>query len=85
MLNNQLLDVALTVRENACAPYRRFAVGAVLLTESGEIFTGCNIENVSPGLTICAEGAAGVGAVSKCLSELFPLPKRDIMEPRENV
>jgi cytidine deaminase len=65
MLNNQLLDTALKVRQNARPSNSRFAEGAALLTECGEIFTGCNIENVSLGLTICAERAAVAGAVAK--------------------
>lgn len=50
---------------NAHAPYSNFRVGAALLTDSGEIVTGSNVENVSYGLTICAERAALVRAVSE--------------------
>ena len=46
------------VRENAWAPYSKFLVGAALLTESGEIFSACNVENASYGLTIFAQRVA---------------------------
>jgi cytidine deaminase len=52
-------------RENAHAPYSRFNVGAALLTDAGEIITGCNMENASYGLTICAERLAVGRAVSE--------------------
>ena len=58
-----LLRRAWRAREAAYAPYSRFAVGAALLTASGQIFSGCNIENVSFGLTICAERVAAAAAV----------------------
>lgn len=60
---DQLLKAAISARESAYAPYSRFAVGAALLTGSGAIFTGANIENVSLGLTICAERAAVSAAI----------------------
>jgi cytidine deaminase len=53
-----LVDAAWAVRENAHAPYSGFLVGAALLAEDGRIFTGCNIENISYGLTQCAERVA---------------------------
>ena len=58
MDNSELISAARDVRRQAYAPYSQFAVGAALLTASGEIFVGCNVENVSFGLTICAERAA---------------------------
>ncbi len=51
-------------RENAYAPYSKFPVGAALLTDSGEIITGVNVENASYGGTICAERSAMVRAIS---------------------
>ncbi len=56
-------------RERACAPYSRFKVGAALKTRTGEIVTGCNIENASYGLTICAERVAVFKAVSEGLDD----------------
>jgi cytidine deaminase len=60
----ELLEKAWSVRGAAYAPYSNFAVGAALLAESGQVFTGCNVENVSFGLTICAERAAVCAAIS---------------------
>lgn len=59
-----LSDAALQARKDAYTPYSKFAVGAAVLTESGEIFSGCNIENASYGATICAERVAIFKAIS---------------------
>jgi cytidine deaminase len=59
-----LVESALQVREQAYAPYSGFRVGAALLAASGRVFTGCNVENASYPLTICAERAALFRAVS---------------------
>ena len=61
----QLLDEARRVAENAYAPYSNFRVGAALKLSNGEVVTGTNVENISFGLTICAERSALVSAVSK--------------------
>jgi len=64
MTSEELVSAAHAARSAAYAPYSSFAVGAALLTDSGRLFTGCNIENISFGLTICAERAAICAAVS---------------------
>jgi cytidine deaminase len=60
-----LLGMAREAQQNAYAPYSKFRVGAAILLENGEIFTGCNVENASYGLTNCAERSAIFAAVSK--------------------
>ncbi len=57
-MTEQLITAAWAVRERAYAPYSHFQVGAALLTKQGDIFTGCNVENLSYGLTNCAERVA---------------------------
>lgn len=64
MTEPQLFLAAQTVRHQAYAPYSHFAVGAALLASDGRIFTGCNVENISFGLTLCAERSALVAAVA---------------------
>jgi cytidine deaminase len=60
-----LYEYALKAREMAHAPYSKFLVGAAIEYEDGRIFTGCNIENASYGLTLCAERVAVFKAVSE--------------------
>jgi cytidine deaminase len=59
-----LFEASISVRENAYAPYSKFKVGAALIDSSGKIYTGCNVENASYGLTTCAERSAIAKAVS---------------------
>jgi cytidine deaminase len=64
-LSDPLIEAALAAREFAHAPFSQFKVGAAVQDESGRIFTGCNIENISYGLTMCAERVAIFKAVSE--------------------
>jgi cytidine deaminase len=61
----ELIDFAREARKHAYAPYSNFAVGAVVESRDGRIFTGCNVENASYGLTLCAERVALGKAISE--------------------
>ncbi|HHW07905.1 MAG TPA: cytidine deaminase [Clostridia bacterium] len=65
MKYEELLAEAEKASRMAYAPYSKFQVGAALLTGCGRVFTGCNVENASYGLTICAEQVAVTKAVSE--------------------
>jgi cytidine deaminase len=60
----QMLSSARAAFKNAHAPYSNFPVGSTILTESGALYSGCNVENASYGLTICAERNAIFAAVA---------------------
>ena len=64
---SDLIDAAIEARQKAYAPYSQFLVGAALRTTDGTVFTGCNVENSSYGLAICAERTA----ICKAISEGF--------------
>jgi cytidine deaminase len=65
----QMINRALQSRENAYAPYSKYKVGAALLTKSGEIFTGVNVENAAYPTGTCAERVAVFKAVSEGIRE----------------
>ena len=65
MDNKELIKLAIEAREKAYTPYSNFKVGAAILTKSGKVFTGCNIESSSYTPTNCAERTA----LAKCVSE----------------
>ncbi len=63
--DDELVQRAVEVRDRAYSPYSKICVGAALRAVDGRIFTGCNVENASYGLTLCAERSAIVKAVSE--------------------
>src|SRR5436190_22550740 len=63
-VHDGLVQAAMEVRQRAYARYSKFLVGAAVLSSNGQIFVGCNVENGSYGLTICAERAAVFAAVA---------------------
>ena len=70
---DKLIGEAIRARQNAYAPYSRFQVGAALESTDGRVFPGCNLENASYGLTICAEQVAIFKAVSGGCKEFLRL------------
>jgi len=65
MTEQELLMLAVKAKDMSYSPYSKFKVGAALLCEDGSVFTGCNVENISYGGTICAERTAFVKAISE--------------------
>jgi len=68
-----LIETARAAARKAYCPYSNYPVGAALLARDGRIFTGCNVENASYGLTICAERVALTGAVAQGASDFVAL------------
>ncbi|HVV47437.1 MAG TPA: cytidine deaminase [Bryobacteraceae bacterium] len=64
-MSDPLVEAALRARENAHAPFSHFRVGAAVEDESGRAYSGCNVENATYGLTICAERVAIFKAISE--------------------
>lgn len=65
MTDIDLINLAVQAKQNAYVPYSHFKVGAALLTKSGKVYTGCNVECSSYGISLCAERTALVKAVSE--------------------
>ena len=63
-INRNLIDEAIRARDNAVAPFSKFKVGAALRTKEGRVFHGCNVENCTYGLTVCAERVALLSALA---------------------
>ena len=70
---NELMDEAKEAVKNSYSPFSRFAVGAAVMASSGKIYRGCNVENSSFGLTICAERNAIFKAVSEGEREILAI------------
>lgn len=63
-IDDRLIHEALQARENAVAPFSKFKVGAALRTAGGKVYRGCNVENCTYGLTVCAERVALLSALA---------------------
>lgn len=72
-LDRELFEAACAVRKNSYSPYSHFAVGAAVRAADGRIFTGCNVENASYGLSLCAERCAIFAAVKEGVREFAAL------------
>jgi cytidine deaminase len=79
--NNTLIGAARQARDRARAAYSNFKVGAALLTEDGRIFTGCNVESSSYGLSVCAERVALFKALSEGADQFVRLVVATYVDP----
>lgn len=73
MTKNELVEKAIQIRESAYVPYSKFPVGAALLTKSGKVYTGCNIENAAYPVSLCAERVAIFKAISEGETEFVEM------------
>jgi cytidine deaminase len=71
--DEELIEMAREARQSAHAPYSNFEVGAALLTSDGRVYTGCNIENSTYSLTMCAERVAVFKAVSEGAKKILKI------------
>ena len=67
---DEMIDLAKAARHFAHAPYSNFSVGAALLSSDGRVFTGCNVENSTYGLSMCAERVAIFKAISEGATDI---------------
>lgn len=82
MTYEELMEKAIEVSKNSYSPYSKFPVGACVLAESGKIYCGCNFENSSFGLTICAERNAIGSAIAAGEKEISAIA---IYSPNQNI
>ncbi len=82
MTDQELIQLAHKASENAYSPYSGFAIGAALLSKNGKVYLGCNIENASYGLTICAERVAIFNAISQGEKDFVAMA---ILTPSEDI
>lgn len=83
-MTDPLIAAALAARENAHAPFSKFKVGAALEDRAGRIHTGCNVENATYGLTMCAERVAVFKAISdgaKSFKRVAVVADTDVLTP----
>ncbi|GAB3066251.1 cytidine deaminase [Virgibacillus ainsalahensis] len=73
MKNNNLIEAAINIRKHAYVPYSKFPVGAALLTRSGKLYTGFNIENAAYSVTCCAERVTIFKAISEGETEFLEM------------
>lgn len=73
MTNQNLIEKAIQMREKSYVPYSKFPVGAALLTKSGKVYTGCNIENAAYPVSLCAERVAIFKAISEGETEFVEM------------
>lgn len=84
MINRELFELAKKAAKQAYAPYSKFKVGAALVTATGNIYSGCNVENSSYGLSICAERNAIFNMVTngdKLITEIAIYVDSDLLFP----
>ena len=84
-MSDSLAVAALVARMHAHAPYSNFLVGAALEDETGRVHTGCNVENATYGLTLCAERVAVFKAMSEGARNSGASPLRPIPKPHASV
>jgi cytidine deaminase len=78
--NEELMNIAKEASKNAYCPYSKFSVGACLLYENGNVYSGCNVENSSYGLSLCAERNAISTAIAS--GETSKISKIAIYSPK---
>ena len=84
-VHSHLLARARAAAKHAYAPYSEFPVGAAALASDGSIYTGCNIENASYGLTICAERAAVSAAIGTGHRQIVAVAVKSTMSEKNTV